>query len=197
MRKLLIVDDRPQRQERDLGTEALQALQRTPFIELSTTLQDKIGNLQDYTLIAVHRSYLAENELLTTVLEETKNKGIYLVVFSGSISQNVLMDEKWLNINSKDFYNQKSLVPFLCKFPDETLEIKLLQLVYGEELFELPVLMDIRHKFWLNTIEEIQDDDDLFFSIKENSASLGISAGSLEEIKTIVEDRINRTINSR
>ena len=195
MRRLLIVDDRPKRQEIDLGTEALHELQQLPYVELCTSLKDKIGHLEYYTLIAAHRSYLIENELLTDVIKETKSKKIYLVLFSGSISQNELIEERRLNIKSTDFYNPQTLVPFLEIFGKEDSKIKLLQLAYGEELYEMPLLLDIRNIFWLNSFEEIQKNEDLYFEIKEKANSLGFKSNNLEEILSFVTKRIRKILN--
>ncbi len=194
MRKLIIVDDRPKRQEHDLGDETLNVLRQLSFVELCTSLSDKIGHLDEYSIIAVHRSYLAEKNLLTKVVDETRHKKIYLVIFSGSIPQNELIEERRLNIKSTDFYNPHTLVPFLLNFAKEDSKINLLQLVYGEDLYELPMLMDIRNKFWLNTIEEIADNEDLLFEIKERAKSLGCESKKLEEIQSFINEKINSII---
>jgi hypothetical protein len=46
----------------------------------------------------------------------------------------------------------------------------------------------------LNTIEEIADNEDLLFEIKERAKSLGCESKKLEEIQSFINEKINSII---
>ena len=145
MQKILLVEDRPQRQANFLEK---QQIDLSPFSdELINCAEDEHkyliedinnGNVDwtQYSTIILHRSGFKPN-ILDSLKEVCKNNSIKLVFFSGGISSTFYTDTpyEFLQLNSKDLYT-KNLKLFL-----ETNENNLLALAYGEN-WEINILLN-------------------------------------------------------
>ena len=146
MQKILLVEDRPQRQANFLGK---QQIDLSPFSDrLINCAEDEhkylIKNIIDngsidwtqYSTIILHRSGFKSN-VLDLLKEVCKNNSLKLVFFSGGISSTFYTDTpyEFLQLNSKDLYT-KNLKLFL-----ETNENNLLALAYGENC-EINILLN-------------------------------------------------------
>ena len=155
MKKTIIIDDRTERMKLHLSSDSISKLEdlvSKGFLKMSdgqSLTKNTLSVLDDFDLIAVHRSFLTKHTLFIDFVEYVKKSEKRLVVFSGGITQNsVLLDGRHLNINSYDFYNEK-LVPFVTDFGNESITAAnpLLYFLYGE-CWRLTLLLQYRYLLW-------------------------------------------------
>jgi len=144
MKKILLVEDIPQRQSNFLEKQGIDLL---PFSErlincaeeqyhslIDEIIENKIDWTQ-YSTIIIHRSgFETQREILKDICQENLIK---LVFFSGGISSTFYTDKpyEFLQLNSKDLYTQ-NLKLFL-----ESNEDNLLELAYGDK-WEINILLN-------------------------------------------------------
>ena len=145
MKKILLVEDRPQRQQNFLEKQSIDLTQMHDRLvncaeEVHQYLIEDIKNedidWNQYSTIIIHRSGF-EQEILDKLKEFSQLNSLKLVFFSGAISSTFYMAQpyEFLQLNSKELYT-KNLKLFL-----ETNENNLLQLAYGEE-WEVNILLN-------------------------------------------------------
>lgn len=116
--------------------------------KLPTTKDDLELELSGYSLIAIHLSWMAQANVRNTIEEYAKRFNKFFIVFSGGITQNLLMNNrKRLNINVAYFY-QQNLVEILSRFANNECAEPLLELLYGKS-WRLSLLMQYRNIMWL------------------------------------------------
>lgn len=163
MNKVVIIDDRKERKKLHLSEAALSSLEKLVFsgkLDVKESING-IEELSDYTLIAVHRSYLINSGVYNNLLDFIKKSNKFLIIFSGNISQNMIMNVgRQLNINASDFYVEK-LPEFINRFSEEDLESPLLQYIYGDS-WKLSLLLQYRYLLWTygGDVDEIDDEED-------------------------------------
>jgi len=139
MEKILLVEDRPQRQQNFLEKQVIDLTQMNDILvncvdevhrHLIEDIKTETIDWNQYSTIIIHRSGFSQ-EILDKLKEFCKNNNttIKLVFFSGGISSTFYMAQpyEFLQLNSKELYT-KNLKLFL-----ETNGNNLLQLAYGEE----------------------------------------------------------------
>ena len=145
MKKILLVEDRPQRQQNFLEKQSIDLTKFTDRLvncseEVHQYLIEKIKtesiDWNQYSTIIIHRSGFSQ-EILDKLKEFCQTNSLKLVFFSGGISSTFYMVQpyEFLQLNSKELYT-KNLKLFL-----ETNENNLLQLAYGEE-WEVNILLN-------------------------------------------------------
>lgn len=204
MRKVIIIDDRQKRKELHLSEAALSELNRlvnTGMLSIETEINPNFSldtMLYSFDIIAIHRSYLANNNLFNSISEYTKTKKKHLIVFSGGISQNIILNKgHQLNINSADFYVSK-LPLFIEQFcMEDDMQSPLLQYLYGKS-WRLTLLLQYRHLLWI--YKDIDDiDDDIDESLAEELQNIlwdGDSSITFEEVRSEIEIEKERKLNS-
>lgn len=178
MRKIIIIDDRTERKKLHLSDDSISQLKKLEEKGI-LTLSDGEGfntvssQLDDYDLIAIHRTFLTNSNIFNEFVEYIKDRKKWIIIFSGGITQNtILLNGRQLNINSTDFYTEK-LSPFIEEFSYKTDITKpLLLFLYGES-WRLTLLLQYRYLLW-----EYEDTDD----IEENGSVFDIAKE--EEIRT-------------
>jgi len=139
MKKILLVEDRPKRQQNFLEKQVIDLTQMNDILvncadevhrHLIEDIKTETIDWNQYSTIIIHRSGFSQ-EILDKLKEFCKNNNttIKLVFFSGGISSTFYMAQpyEFLQLNSKELYT-KNLKLFL-----ETNGNNLLQLAYGEE----------------------------------------------------------------
>ncbi|MCS7053784.1 MAG: hypothetical protein NZM09_08620 [Ignavibacterium sp.] len=155
--KVLLIDDRPNRQERFLdGERKLQyyidsgvltnIVGGTDFDLVKTKFENSnFLMLQDYDFIAIHRS--AVNTEIRNQIISRVDKRKRLIFFSGGISESNLIKSQGnqlLLINSKTFYDNLILFLDACQKGNKD---SLMQLAYGKN-WELNLLYEALEKFY-------------------------------------------------
>lgn len=162
MRKIFILEDRVQRKNQYLNdsTKGLMAkLEKSCSLHFSNQEENEkvkrgeFNILNDYSLLAFHRSALTPKLLDEIVKEFSRNKDI--VFFSGGISQSVFSkngDFSMAHINSKEFYSQSAVLFFekYCKGLFEHFS----EMVYGSK-WKLNLMLVYRYKLISNNVDRI------------------------------------------
>lgn len=163
MNKVVIIDDRKERKKLHLSEAALSSLEKLVLsgkLDVMESIND-IEEIANYSLIAVHRSYLINSGVYNNLLDFIKKSNKLLIIFSGNISQNMIMNNgRQLNINASDFYIEK-LPEFINRFSEENIEFPLLQYIYGDS-WKLSLLLQYRYLLWIygDDVDEIDDEED-------------------------------------
>jgi hypothetical protein len=145
MKKILLVEDRPQRQQNFLEKQVIDLTQMNDILvnctdevhrHLIEDIKTETIDWNQYSTIIIHRSGFSQ-EILDKLKEFCQTNSLKLVFFSGGISSTFYMVQpyEFLQLNSKELYT-KNLKLFL-----ETNENNLLQLAYGEE-WEVNILLN-------------------------------------------------------
>ena len=189
MNKVLIIDDRKERKKLYLsqGTlKALEKLENCGNLEIRESI-DNTEYLTRFSLIAVHRSYLVNSGTYKSILDFTKKANQHLIVFSGNISQNMIMDGgRQLNINASDFYVDR-LPDFIERYDEEELEHPLLKFLYGES-WKLSLLLQYRFLLWAyGGADEIDDAEDESMEERVRSILWHGQSVTLEEVNEEIE----------
>lgn len=157
MNNIVLIDDRKQRKSDHLNVNQVTRLlncveckEALPSFDHLISNEYDFDTLNGYDIIAIHRSYLAQNGLLSSFSEYMKGSKSYFILFSGGFSQNVISDNrKLLKINSIDFYSEKT-ISFFEKIKKSEIEEDsyiLLKLLYGKD-WKLPLLLRSRLLLW-------------------------------------------------
>ena len=166
MRRILLVEDRPQRQISILGEDFVKSLEEKEGITLSNNLPDENG-LDEFDLIIVHRSYLIENNLYQNLLELSKKKSKYVVSFSGGTSQTNLINEHFLETSAQNLYNKNRLESFVEEVTDTDNTIHLLELIYGKNWI-VTLLVKYKHLVWQYEKNIPSNIDDEIYELEED-----------------------------
>lgn len=164
MIKVIIIEDRPTRQEIFLEKTGVKL---SNFDCLDNYTGDHVDIIKDsfskndfsicdsYNVIALHKSAF-KAITIDKLKEYIKEKGKRLILFSGGISSSVYTKEpfEYLYIKSEKFYS-KNLDLFLSVIQQEK-EIKFLLLMFGEE-WKLNVILNVLEN--INNLSNIDFDD--------------------------------------
>lgn len=186
--KFIIIDDRPQRKNSagySISKEDIDWIEPFTLTGLNSVSFEELNNeLSEYSLIAIHRSYLTEGKKisLNSVINYAKNnQAKFFILFSGGITQNIVSDNI-LYVNAGDFYSEH-LAKFLKKFQSNEISHPLQQFLYGKA-WRLPFLLELRQYLWLQKQEGER--------VTDLARILDITRGdlSIKEInKKIVEEK--------
>lgn len=151
--KVLIIDNRPQRKYSSgyrISIEDINSIEMYSKVGMvSTSIEGLRDELSPYRLIAIHRSYLTENDYIgiNDLMDYAKSeKDKYFILFSGGITQNIISDNI-LYVNAGDFYSE-NLAEFIKKFLEGNIDYPLQQFLYGNS-WRLPFLLELRQYLWL------------------------------------------------
>ena len=194
MNKVVIIDDRKERKKLHLSEAALSSLEKLVLsgkLDVMESIND-IEEIANYSLIAVHRSYLINSGVYNNLLDFIKKSKKLLIIFSGNISHNMIMnDGRQLNINASDFYIEK-LPEFINRFSEEILESPLLQYIYGDS-WKLSLLLQYRYLLWIygDDVDEIDDEEDE--SLEERIRSILWNGQYMNQQQVCKEIEIEKT----
>ena len=194
MNKVVIIDDRKERKKLHLSEAALSSLEKLVLsgkLDVMESIND-IEEIANYSLIAVHRSYLINSGVYNNLLDFIKKSNKLLIIFSGNISQNMIMNNgRQLNINASDFYIEK-LPEFINRFSEEILESPLLQYMYGDS-WKLSLLLQYRYLLWIygDDVDEIDDEEDE--SLEERIRSILWNGQYMNQQQVCKEIEIEKT----
>ena len=158
MYKVLIVDDRLERKKALLDEDSFKSLkefERDGVIVITSSLDDNASLLtkerikeilEPYRVIAIHRSWLLQNNLINIFEEFIKDSDKFFIIFSGGTTTNGFSNNfRSLSINAGKFYTSK-LLDFISDCEND-IEPSLLRFLYGDS-WRLPLLLEYRHLLW-------------------------------------------------
>ena len=158
MYKVLIVDDRLERKKALLDEDSFKSLkefERDVVIVITSSLDDNASLLtkerikeilEPYRVIAIHRSWLLQNNLINIFEEFIKDSDKFFIIFSGGTTTNGFSNNfRSLSINAGKFYTSK-LLDFISDCEND-IEPSLLRFLYGDS-WRLPLLLEYRHLLW-------------------------------------------------
>ena len=154
MKKIILVEDRPDRKKNLLGSEAdnkldkisaLKIVQDKPSCEkiIDQINSEDFSIFEGYQLIMIHKSSLSQTGL-KNLGAYCKRRKIDLIFFSGGLSQAIYHNDSYqfLSLNSKDFYSL-SLEKFLAQYAKNTVSTNLNELLLGSN-YKLAKLLQYR-----------------------------------------------------
>lgn len=170
MYKVLIVDDRPERKKTLLDEDSLMSLkeyERKGVVVLAASLGDNTSFiskndikelLEPYKIIAIHRSWLSQNNLMNIFEELIKESDKFFIIFSGGTTTNGFSNNfRSLSINAGKFYTSK-LMYFIGNCEND-IEPSLLRFLYGNS-WRLPLLLEYRHLLWCDQAQNNQQKEE-------------------------------------
>ncbi len=182
MYKILIVDDRVERKKSLLDDNSIKALdefQKKGVVTFKTSLSidstlplekfnDKV--IGEYHIVAIHRSWLSQNNLINIFEEYIKVSKKFFIVFSGGTTTNGFSNNfRSLTINAGKFYSSR-LLSFL-KDCENDIAPSLLRFMYGNS-WKLPLLLEYRNILWSGqakiNLEKEEQLKSLFGSVAED-----------------------------
>lgn len=149
--KVLLIDDRVKRKYDYLHNRADEFLK---YVRNEILLPDD-DKLSPFSLIMVHRSLLTDpkKNIINDFHQKIKESGKYLVIFSGGITQNQILENgKLLLLNSRDLYSERTI--FFLKNYQEDRDM-FYSLLYGNHP-HLPMLIKLRQLMWKYDSENIK-----------------------------------------
>lgn len=199
MKKILLIEDRTQRQQLfmnetkinlDLYSDIIDNCINDKYNNLLEELKNDSFSLDNYSIIISHKSAFGDdNSIIVSKLKKyCENTNKVLVFFSGGIDANYyLKDEKFelIELNSKTLYSQ-NLQIFLDDFRNENLHP--LILTYGDK-WKLNILLNILER--LNIFIEKTEKDKVLYStfIRDNPDIELLETLNIELYKIKTEDR--------
>jgi len=211
MKKVLIIEDRTQRQEQFLSHTGIK-LNEYNFVENKTGISytkfkenilADISILNKYEVIISHRSAFEQDNvrILDLIKQHCKNENKYLILFSGGITTSYYGKEPYeqLSLNSKDFYSQ-NLKLFLDEVDSNN--INLLLLAFGKK-WKLNAVLNTLEKLNSLTSDDFDYFDDFYNSTKTNLKTLNeiidfrdfdseeFSAKTVDKVKQKILNHIN------
>lgn len=197
MNKVLILDDRIERKKTHMDNRSINELNECAsqgYLKMLTGENlEKDNSFQycdDYAMIAIHKSWLVSNNLMTSLEEYVKRNQKYLVVYSGGIGQTILLNYyKYLSINSALFYTA-NLPKFIETYAtSDEVEQPLLQLLYGDN-WMLPIYIKYRQILWKGLSEE----DEEYFELNYEQFIKQFRASTLVETLKNLDDAIKNEL---
>lgn len=146
--RFLIIDNRQQRAQTLMG-EDWDGLSTLPNVNYLNSIPKQLV-IEEFDVVGVHGSLIKEAANIN-ILNQLGDKK-YVIVFSGDISQVVLLNNgHLLKMPAVSFYSQR-LIPF-CNYLNnlnslEDAQIQLLALIYGIDHWRLPILLQLRQLLW-------------------------------------------------
>jgi hypothetical protein len=166
MKKILIVEDRPERQEQyipegELGVKRLSQLESVTNIaggvgctQHLKTLKTSTNALDEFDLLIYHRSALSSSGVINEVNQYCKDTGKPLIHFTGGANNITYLDDKfeYLLLSSRIFYSEK-LFQFIDLFQKEE-DLPLIRFAYGEN-WKLYYYLELRDMLWKDGIADL------------------------------------------
>lgn len=169
-KRIVIIDDRPNRPYLHLSEDEIKQLYSLPNVHISSGIESV--DIEQFDIVAIHRSYVVSANLFNKLDSVGNNNAKYLILFSGGVSQPTVTDKGHKATMGSEVFYSEHLLPF-CKELSESDDVQLYKLIYGIEIWKLPILMRLRYLIWLDPNEDSLDIDDEKEEIED---ALNISA---------------------
>lgn len=165
MKKILIIDDRPLRQENQLGKELYDILCSLENVTRDTKLD--MSDITSYDIIAIHYSLLDNNGQIKEIRDTLSKNGKCLILFSGGNPTNRIINSGKEALVSANLFYSKSTIDFFELLMSDNIENHLLEkMLYGKN-WKIAFLERYAQLLWVNgatmekwpETEEMTDDE--------------------------------------
>lgn len=165
MKKILIVDDRPMRQENQLGKDLFEKLCSLDNITRDTKVD--VNGITQYDIVAIHYSLLDNNGLIKEVRDILSRSGKCLILFSGGNPTNRIINKgKEALVSASLFYSKRTIDFFELLMTDDIEHHLLEKMLYGKN-WKIAFLERYAQLLWVNgasmekwpDTEELNDDE--------------------------------------
>lgn len=165
MNKILIVDDRPMRQENQLGKDLFEKLCSLDNITRDTKVD--VNGITQYDIVAIHYSLLDNNGLIKEVRDILSRSGKCLILFSGGNPTNRIINSgKEALVSASLFYSKRTIDFFELLMTDDIEHHLLEKMLYGKN-WKIAFLERYAQLLWVNgatmekwpDLEELNDDE--------------------------------------
>lgn len=165
MKKILIIDDRPLRQENQLGKELYDILCSLKNVTRDTKLD--MSDITSYDIIAIHYSLLDNNGQIKEIRDTLSKNGKCLILFSGGNPTNRIINSGKEALVSASLFYSKSTIDFFELLMSDNIENHLLEkMLYGKN-WKVAFLERYAQLLWVNgatmekwpETEEMTDDE--------------------------------------
>lgn len=165
MKKILIVDDRPMRQENQLGKDLFEKLCSLDNITRDTKVD--VNGITQYDIVAIHYSLLDNNGLIKEVRDILSRSGKCLILFSGgNPTSRIINSGKEALVSASLFYSKRTIDFFELLMTDDIEHHLLEKMLYGKN-WKIAFLERYAQLLWVNgatmekwpDLEELNDDE--------------------------------------
>ena len=192
MKKILIVDDRPMRQENQLGKDLFDKLCSLDNVTRETKFD--VSDITSYDIIAIHYSLLDNNGQIKEIRDILSKSGKCLILFSGGNPTNRIINSgKEALVSASLFYSQKTIDFFELLMSDNIDNHLLEKMLYGKN-WKVAFLERYAQLLWVNgaTMEKWPETGDMIDDEIQALTELEKEFGHMS-FKEINED-INRIL---
>lgn len=161
MKKILIVDDRPMRQENQLGKDLFDKLCSLDNITRDTMLD--VNKITSYDIVAIHYSLLDNSGQIKEIRDVLSKSGKCLILFSGGNPTNrIINGGKEALVSASLFYSKKTIDFFELLMSDDIENHFLERMLYGKN-WKIAFLERYAQLLWVNgaTMEKWPDTEEL------------------------------------
>lgn len=165
MKKILIVDDRPMRQENQLGKDLFDKL--CSLENITRDIKFDVNEIALYDIVAIHYSLLDNSGQIKEIRDVLSKSGKCLILFSGGNPTNRITNNgKEALISASLFYSKKTIDFFEMLLADDIESHLLERMLYGKN-WKVAFLERYSQLLWVNgatkdnwsDIEDLNDDE--------------------------------------
>lgn len=165
MIKILIVDDRPMRQENQLGKDLFEKL--CSLDNITRDIKFDVNDIASYDIVAIHYSLLDNSGQIKEIRDVLAKSGRCLILFSGGNPTNRIINSGKEALVSASLFYSKRTIDFFELLKSDDIENHLLErMLYGRN-WEIAFLERYAQLLWVNgatmekwpNTEELNDDE--------------------------------------
>ena len=165
MKKILIVDDRPMRQENQLGKDLFEKL--CSLDNIARDIKIDVNIITSYDIVAIHYSLLDNSGQIKEIRDVLSKRGKCLILFSGGNPTNrIINGGREALVSSSLFYSKKTIDFFELLMTDDIEHHLLEKMLYGKN-WKIAFLERYAQLLWVNgasmekwpDMEELNDDE--------------------------------------
>ena len=192
MKKILIVDDRPMRQENQLGKDLFEKL--CSLDNIARDIKIDVNIITSYDIVAIHYSLLDNSGQIKEIRDVLSKRGKCLILFSGGNPTNRIINGGRDALVSSSLFYSKKTIDFFEQLQSVEINKHLLEkMLYGKN-WKVAFLERYAQLLWVNgaTMDKWPDMEDLTDDEIQALNELEIEFGH-KSFKEINED-INRIL---
>jgi hypothetical protein len=192
MKKILIVDDRPMRQENQLGKDLFEKL--CSLDNIARDIKIDVNIITSYDIVAIHYSLLDNSGQIKEIRDVLSKRGKCLILFSGGNPTNRIINGGREALVSSSLFYSKKTIDFFEQLQSVEINKHLLEkMLYGKN-WKVAFLERYAQLLWVNgaTMDKWPDMEDLTDDEIQVLNELEIEFGH-KSFKEINED-INRIL---
>lgn len=161
MKKILIVDDRPMRQENQLGKDLFEKL--CSLDNIARDIKIDVNIITSYDIVAIHYSLLDNSGQIKEIRDVLSKRGKCLILFSGGNPTNRIINGGREALVSSSLFYSKKTIDFFEQLQSVEINKHLLEkMLYGKN-WKVAFLERYAQLLWVNgaTMDKWPDMEDL------------------------------------